>query len=227
MNTACTTNSARAGFSLIELMIGALLLLLLVGSLTQSLRSMSQGATYADVDGELQAQAQRALRSVIASLKPSGFVTVGGTSFPFLFEDGNATGAYAASAHAPATHTAQPGDPDYGPDQEIVFVQPADQDGDNRPDLDAAGQLVWSPDQYSYVVITRPDGTNVLERRMNGGAIRVIANHVELIAFDDNASSLFVVPLRAIRVRIWLRERDERGALHRYFTEAVVKLRNG
>jgi hypothetical protein len=35
------------------------------------------------------------------------------------------------------------------------------------------------------------------------------------------------VPLRAIRVRIWLRERDSRGSLHRYFTEAVVKLRNG
>jgi hypothetical protein len=154
-------------------------------------------------------------------------VSVDGNSYPYLFQDGNATGAYAASAHAPASHTAASGDADFGPNQEIVFVQPADADGDNRPDLDGSGQMVWSEDQYSYVVVTRADGTNVLQRRTNGGANRTIAHHVERIVFDDNASSGFVVPLRAIRVRIWFRDRDGRGSLHRYFTEAVVKLRNG
>ena len=217
----------RAGFALLELMIGVLILLLLIGGLTQSLRSLSQGSAQSDVDAELQTQAERALRAVIGSLKPSGVVTVGGNSFPYLFQDGNATGAYAASAHAAPVHSAHSGDPDFGPNQEIVFVQPADVNADNRPDLDGSGQMVWSTDQYSYVVVARPDGTNVLQRRINGGSIRVIASHIERIAFDDNASSLYTVPLRAIRVRIWLRKLDDRGSLHRYFTEAVVKLRNG
>jgi len=218
---------ARAGFALLELMIGTLILLLLVGALTQSLRMISQGTASTDIDAELQAQAQHALRSIIASLKPSGVVSVGGNGYPYLFQDGNATGAYAASAHAAPTHSASATDPDFGPNREIVFVRPADADNDNRPDLDAAGNMVWSADQCSYVLVSRSDGSNVLQRRVNGGAIRAIANHIERITFDDNASSGFQVPLRAIRVRIWLRERDARGALHRYFTEAVVKLRNG
>lgn len=227
MNRTRNRTAAGAGFALLELMIGALILLLLVGTLTQSLRSISQSSKSVDLDSQLQAEAERALRSILASLKPSGVVTVGGNSFPYLFEDGNATGAYAASAHAAPPHTAEAGDPDFGPNREIVFVQPADLDGDNHPDLDAGGDMIWSEEQYSYVVVPRADGTNVLQRRINGGSTRVIASHVERIAFDDNASSGFVVPLRAIRVRIWFRQHDARGTLHRYFTEAVVKLRNG
>ena len=87
--------------------------------------------------------------------------------------------------------------------------------------------MVWSADQYSYAVVARRDGSNALQRRVNGGPGRMVASHVERITFDDNTSSGFQVPLRAIRVRIWLRERDSRGSIHRYFTEAVVKLRNG
>jgi prepilin-type N-terminal cleavage/methylation domain-containing protein len=219
--------SAQRGFTLLELMIGVVVLLMLVGSLMQSLRTMTRGATYAGIDGELQAQAEHALRSIIASLKPSGFAIVGGNRYPYLFQDGNAMGAFLPSAHAPATHHAIAGQPDFGPNQEIVFVQPADANADNRPDLDGAGQMIWAGNQYAFVVVTRPDGTNVLQRRIDGGSIREIANHIERITFDDNTSSGFVVPLRAIRVRIWLREQDERGAIHRYFTEAVVKLRNG
>jgi len=200
MSTSNHERPVRAGFALLEMMIGVAILLLLVGTLTQSLRSLSQGNSYAEIDGELQAQAGRAMHAVIASLKPSGFVSLDGNSFPYLFEDGNAAGAYMASAHEAPNHSAVAGDPDFGPNREIVFVQPADLDGDNRPDLDAAGQMVWSEDQVSFAVIPRADGTNVLQRRVNGGSIRV---------------------------RIWLRERDGRGALHRYFTEAVVKLRNG
>ncbi len=227
IKTSLARASGRRGFTLLELMIGVMILLMLVGSLMQSLRSMTRGSAYASIDGELQAQAEHALRAIIANLKPSGFALVGGNRYPYLFQDGNATGGFAANAHPPATHHATAGQPDFGPNQEIVFVQPADADADNRPDLDGAGQMIWSANQFSFVVITRPEGTNVLQRRIDGGSIREIANHVERITFDDNTSSGFVVPLRAIRVRIWLREQDARGAIHRYFTEAVVKLRNG
>jgi prepilin-type N-terminal cleavage/methylation domain-containing protein len=224
------SKALRAGYTLLELMIGMTILLLLVGSLMQSLASLSRGATYASIDSELQAQGEHALRTVIASLKPSGRTTLGpppDNAFPYLFLDGDAQGGYAASAHAPAVHTAAAGDDDFGPNREIVFLQPADLDADNRPDIDGAGRMIWSANQYSYVVVTRADGVNVLQRRIDGVAARDIASHVERITFDDNASSGFQVPLRAIRVRIWFRRTDEKRALHRFFTEAVVKLRNG
>ena len=219
-------HAPRAAFTLLELLIGVSLLLLLVGSLTHSLRSLRRSATYADMDGELRGQGQRAMRAILKSLKPSGFATVGGVAYPHLFLDGDAGGAYAPSAHPVPVHAALAGDPDFGPNREMVFVQPADADGDGRPDIDAAGRLVWSGDQFSYVVVTRPDGVNVLQVRTNGGTPRAVASHVERITFDDNASSGFQVPLRSIRVRIWFRKTDETGAVHRSFTESVVKLRN-
>jgi len=217
----------RAGFTLLDLLIGVMLLLILVGGLTQSLAGMSRNATYASLDGELQSQAERALRMIIAGLRVSGFATMGGDAYPHLFLDGDAQMAYAANAHAPATHTAGSGDADFGPSREIVFLQPADADQDNRPDIDGNGRLVWSPSQFSYVLVTRADGVNVLQRRIDGLAPREVAQHVERVAFDDNTTSMNQVPLDAIRVRIWFRKLDDQGALHRYFTEAVVKLRNG
>src|SRR5262249_32282370 len=73
MNTLSARTTSRRGITLLELMIGVMVLLMLVGSLMQSLRSMSRGASYANIDGELQGQAEHAMRAIIASLKPSGF----------------------------------------------------------------------------------------------------------------------------------------------------------
>jgi len=126
-----------------------------------------------------------------------------------------------------AVHTALPGESDFGPNHEIVFLQPLDADASGVPDIDVDGRLVWDSIEYSYVVVTGADGVNVLQRRSNGAAPKTIAKNVERIAFDDNASSGFQIPLDAVRVRIWFRERDSERTLHRYFSEAVVKLRNG
>ncbi len=220
--------TARAGFTVLELAIGATILLLLVGSLMQSVSSMSRGATYASIDSELQAMSERAIRSILHTMKPSGFAVVAGNRYPNIFIDGNAQGAFAASAHAPAVHQAVAGDVDFGPTQEIVFVQPADANADNRPDIDGLGHMVWSGNQFAYVLVTRADGVNSLQRRIDGAAPREIANHVERLTFDDNTTSGGIqVPLRALRVRIWFRRTDEKGAVHRLFTEAMVKLRNG
>jgi type II secretory pathway pseudopilin PulG len=219
--------TGRAGFSVLELSIGMAILLLLIGGLMQSLVSLSRGTDAANVQAELQVQAEQAQTAILHDLKLSGFATSGGNAFPYLFVDGNALGAYAASAHPPATHTAVAGDPDFGVNREIVFLQPADADLDNRPDVDGNSQMVWSGNQFSYVLVTRADGVNVLQRRVDGLNQRTIATHVERVTFDDNGTSGFVVPLSAIRARIWFRKPDERGTIHRFFCEAVVKLRNG
>jgi hypothetical protein len=226
MNTTGMRTS-RSGFTVLELAIGATILLLLVGSLMQSVSSMSRGATYASIDSELQAMSERAIRSILRTMKPSGFAIVGPDRYPYLFVDGNAVGNFAASAHAPAAKHGVAGDADFGPNQEIVFVQPLDADADDRPDIDANGSMIWAGNQFAYVLVTRADGVNVLQRRIDGGTPRDIANHVERVTFDDNTTSGGQVPLRALRVRIWFRRTDEKGAVHRLFSEAMVKLRNG
>lgn len=220
----------RAGFTMLELTMGVLILLLLVGSLFQALTSLSMGGAQAEIQSELQAQGERALRAIIDDLKPSGFddIVVGGVParFPSYFVDGNALNEYAVNAHPPAVHHAQAGDVDFGPNREIAFLQPADLNGDGRPDVDGGGQLVWSVQQFSYVVVTRADGVNVLQRRRDGVSTRQIAHHVERITFDD-VNSVATIPLGAVRARIWLRRVDDRGAVHRHYAEAVVNLRNG
>lgn len=228
---------AASGFSVVELSIGVVVLLLLALGLAQSMDSLRSSTLTGSLDAELETMAEKAMGTIAADLKRSGFVAPTGTAFPYVFVDGAAQAPYAIHAHAPAVHTAVAGEPDFGPNHEIVFLQPLDADDrdpatiaptpDGVPDVDGEGRLVWDAVEYSYVVVTGAGGVNVLQRRTNAGTPRTIAHSVERIAFDDNSSSGFQVPLDAIRVRIWFRERDSERALHRYFTEAVVKLRNG
>ncbi len=229
--------TSTSGFSVVELAIGVAVLLVLGLGLAQSMDSLRSSTITGSVDGQLQIMAEKAIATIVGDLKRSGFVDPDGTPHPYLFVDGAASAPYAIHAHAPAVHTAINGEADFGPNREIAFLEPLDADDrdpltvvptpDGIPDIDADGQLVWDPIPRSYVVVTDADGVNVLQRRVNAGTPTIIARNVERIAFDDNATSGFQVPLDAIRVRIWLRDRDSEGALHHYFGEAVVKLRNG
>jgi hypothetical protein len=226
MKTRSTVRRARAGFSLVELVVSAALTVILVGALVgavEALRGLSRaGATRA----RLVEDGARALDVVRFDLTRSGFVTSNGRDYPYLFDDGAAAGDFAAHAHAPTPGAAVAGDPDFGPDREIVYVLPLDGDGDGEPDLDGGGRPIFDPDECSLVVSARADGRNVLERRGPGGR-RTLARDVERVVFDDAVSSGFTVPQNAIRVRIFLRAVDENGALQRHVAEATVRLRNG
>ena len=89
--------------------------------------------------------------------------------------------------------------------------------------------VVWSHDEISYVVITGPDGVNYLERRVNGDPAsgRRIARYVERVVFEDAAAAGITDSLESVRVRIFLRKRDDSGLLFRRSAEVWVKLRNG
>jgi len=169
---------------------------------------------------------ERAFARIIADLRRSGSVTVGANNYPYLFDDGNAGGTFAAHSHAPAQHEAQAGDPDFGSTREIVFALPADADGNGVPDTDAAGNLVWGAAESSYVLVTRATGVNALERRTNAAQPEAVATYVERVAFDTNATDI-TIPLDAVRVRIYFRLQEPNGFLYRNFVETVVKLRNG
>lgn len=213
-------------------MIAVGVLSLLGGSLTLAMMRMRGLENSSTAQATLQDSCERAMRRVFEDLSRSGDLNIGGIDYPYLFDDGAATGAFAAHAHPAATHNAVAGDPDFGPNREIVFALPRESDppgtfGNDVPDIDANANLIWDTVEYSYVVITGPDGINYLQRRTDGGNPVTIASNVERIVFDDNPSSGFVLPVDCVRVRIFMRRVDTAGNVHRYAAEQVVKLRNG
>jgi type II secretory pathway pseudopilin PulG len=222
------TDAPRTGFTLVETVIGAAILLVLGLALIESATGVGRLTSSSAVDAQLQEQAQRALRTILVDLKRSGFADLGaGVGYPHVFEDGDADAPFDEHDHAPAAVHAEPGDADFGPRREIVFRLPADADSDGIPDIDGAGNMVWDATDFSFVLVTRADGVNCLERRRNAGSPKVLARHVERVAFETSAHDPVGIPVGAIRVRIWLRDKDERGTWHRLFTEALVDPRNG
>ena len=221
---------------MLEMAIAGTILLLIVGALTAALDGLRGVTITGSMDSKLQQAGERALKSIITDMKRSGAATVGAKTYPFLFDAGDASldfsgagavpaGGWLMHSHAQATKQAQPGDPGFGPDREIVFLQPADVDGDGRPDVDANGNLVWDASDFSYVLISGAvDGRNYLQRRTNGGTPQTVASGVERIVFDDQASA--GLQMSGIRVQIFLREVDDKGLVHRYQTQAIVGMRN-
>ena len=216
-----------AGFTLIEVLIVAGIMAILARSLVESSISMERITTTGNVRTLLQEQGERALNGILPELRCSGFLELSGVEFPYVFADGEASGFFDLHSHPPANSEAEPGDPDFGESQEIVYLLPADADLDGRPDIDSSThEIVWSMDEISLTLRTRADGRNELQRRVNGGAPRSIARDIERIVFDTSESSGWTIPLRAVRVQIFLRRRDSEGALHRHRCEAMVRLRN-
>ena len=234
------SRKSRAGFTLIEVVIAATILILMVGSLVAALDGLRGVTVSSNTEVKLQEAGERALKSIITDIKRSGAGPMGAKTYPFLFDNGDASQSwngvaglgFDAHTHVPATKLAQAGDPDFGPDREMVFLQPADVDGDGRPDIDANGALVWDVNEFSYVLVTGAvDGRNYLQRRTNGAAPRTVATGLERIVFDNVDTTGVVgagpiLPLEAIRVQIFLREVDDAGHVHRYQAQAVVGMRN-
>ncbi len=225
-------NLKRAGFSALEMMIAVMLLSILAGSLTLVLKHMRELTLSSDAQSTMQNAAERAMKRIAGDMSRSGVVTLLGNNYPYLFDDGAATGAFAIHAHPAAAHQAVAGDPDFGPTREIVFAEPQENDlpgtyGNDVPDIDASANMIWDTVEFSYVLTTGPDGVNYLQRCIDGANPITIASNVERVVFDDNASSGFVLPVDSVRVRLYFRKVDAQGALNRCFAEQIIKLRNG
>ncbi len=219
--------SKRAGFTLIETAVTAVIMIVLAGSFIAVIGAMKRMSEAGDVRVRMQQHGTSALDAIIDDLRLSGFVDVGGNSYPFLFDDGVAGAPFEVHDHLPASTSAEQNEYDFGENREIVFLLPADGNGDDVPDIDGAGQLIWGTDEISYVLVTGPDGVNLLQRRVNAGAPRTVARHVERVTFDDTLSSAFEVPFGAVRVRLFFRMPDDTGIVHRHSVETTVRLRNG
>lgn len=221
-------NKRRAGLTVLETSISVTLVLLMSGTLVMAMQNMQGLAVGNNNRSALDMMADEALEEMVEDLRQSGEVMVGGVDYPYVFDGGVAEGVdFANHVHAPAGNDAEAGDADFGPDREIVFVRPADADADQRPDVGVGGALIWDVRQFSYVVVTRADGVNTLERRIDGGQPSVVGRYVERLVVDTAESSGFQIPLGSVRIRIFFRQFDEGGTLMRTTREAVVRLRNG
>lgn len=222
MKAACS----QSGFSLLELAISTAILITLGASLTVTLNSVKDISQTETAIEKMGSMGTRALTRMINDFKRSGFIT-SPNAYPYLFDDGNATGAYAAHWHAPAQHQAVAGDPDFGTTREVVFVSYQDADADQIPDTDASGNLVWdTTNTFSYVLVTDAKGVNKIERRVNGGSPETIASYVERLTIDSNATDI-TLPLDSLRIRIFFRYPNPKGGDP--FTDSVeslIKLRN-
>ena len=94
--------------------------------------------------------------------------------------------------------------------------------------VDSVSGVVWPHTELSYVLTTRADGINCLQRRRGAdpSTDETIATHVERIQVDTAATCQWTIPLNSVRVQIYFRRHDERGALFRYATQVVVALKN-
>lgn len=220
----------KAGFGLLELLISTAILALIGGALAETLGTMSQATSTGRAKQRAQKMAEHAMSKILNDLRLTGSVMVGGKTYPYVFADGGAAGAYAAHAHAAPVHEAPTGaaDTEGGITREIVFVLPADADNDGIPDTDVSGNLAYPATEYSYVLVSTDGQVNRLERRIDAdpASAELIATNVERIAFETNAEDP-LIPLDAVRVRIFFRMRDKEDRLVPYRAETTIKLRNG
>lgn len=128
---------SRAGLSLIELIFVVGILVLLARALVESSESMSQLSSSNNTRALLMEQGHDAMQAMLGDLRRSGIRDIGGVEYPFIFERGDPDDlAFDDHEHTPAQQSAEVGDPDFGVPHSIVFVLPANLDGDDRPDLD-------------------------------------------------------------------------------------------
>jgi hypothetical protein len=216
-----------SGFTAVEMAISMLVLMVFFGTLVRTSESLRVAAGIGADESGVVAEGRKALERISGYLARSGeTIADDGNAYPYIFEDGDASGAYAASWHSPADHHAAAGDVDYGVTSELVFCQPADADADGVPDVNAAGALDWDEAQYAFVLVTDDSGVNQLELWIDGAFERNIASYVERMVFDDFTTSYGEVQNDAVRVHLDFRWPGEDGTVIPHAVETTVRLKN-
>ena len=121
------------GFSLVEMSIALLVLLLVSGALLSATEGMGRSSSSGRARSRLQQEGAEALLAIQGDLFRSGYVRVQERDYPYVFDGGIAEPPFEVHGHPPPTGA------DYDKARglrEIVLVLPADLDRDGRPDRD-------------------------------------------------------------------------------------------
>ena len=140
-----------------------------------------------------------------------------------FFENGGSADVDGVHAHSPPHPV--PGEPVTS--REVVFIHPFDGDSDGWPDLGTSGEPEWGSTEISFVLRPTGDGTNNLERRVNGASPRTLAKNVTRFLVEDSEATGYQIPFNSLRVRLTLAIKDLTGSVYRRTLEEVIQLRNG
>ncbi len=175
----------------------------------------------------IEEQGRKALMQISSEIKQAGYFTDETTnaSYPYIFSDNTAAGCFADYTHTPAVHQAEEGTSAFGSTREIVFLMAEDADGDGINTDYLTGEIEWSADEISYVLVAGADGVNRLERRVNNGSPELVARYVERLCFDDCTTDASV-PYGQIRVTLHMRKTTSDGRVIKAMYSTLVKMRN-
>ena len=136
MGSSARTRGSVAGFTLLEMILGATVLALLAKTMISATTSVSHLTESGNLESRIQRDSDRALSQIMEDLRMSGFHTVNDRAYPHVFQGGQPASAFSDFEHAPAPQSAQPGQADFGPMCSIVLCAPSDLDGNGRPEID-------------------------------------------------------------------------------------------
>ncbi|MDF1838838.1 MAG: hypothetical protein P1V35_13290 [Planctomycetota bacterium] len=187
--------SKRAGFGLLELLITVGLFTGLLSLFSMSLRTSTENQRSSMDQAAAQMNAQKGLTAIREALGQTSF----GGGLPAVY-DGNTLGLdYPALAHPPANAF-----DNLPPSRELVFQTLEDADDNGWPDVDAAGNMSWSPTLAALIVTPDAQGINRIYLVDTAGGRRPLARNVGSLVIDDSASSGFQIPLDQLRVRLFM-----------------------
>ena len=129
----------RAGFTLLEMILGATILALLAPTMISATPSVSRLTESGNLESRIQRDSDRAMARIMEDLRMSGFHTVNEREYPHIFADGQPASDFGDFEHTSAPQAATPGEADYGPMCSIILCAPSDLDGNGRPEIDVDG----------------------------------------------------------------------------------------
>lgn len=186
------------GVTLAEAMIGAGVLLLVMGGIMTMYVSGTKMWDNASEQIDLEAQAREALNAMTAELRQ----------------------ATRTSTQNPSPNAVIP-KPGFAGNNSMRFYLPADVDG-NGLITDANGNIEWGTNNsidYQY-----NSGTNKLER-VEGGVTAILANNVSSLSFND-INTLTTLARNEIKIVLTLTKTTIRRRVLTVTLSTVVKLRN-
>ena len=122
----------RAGFTLLEMILGATILALLAKTMISATTSVSRLTESGNLESRIQRDSDRAMARIMEDLRMSGFHTVNEREYPHIFADGQPASDFGDFEHTSAPQAATPGEADYGPMCSIILCAPSDLDGNGR-----------------------------------------------------------------------------------------------
>ena len=131
--------ATRAGFTLLEMILGATILALLAKTMVTATTSVSHLTESGNLESRIQRDSDRAMARIMKDLRMSGFHTVNDREYPHVFLDGEPSGDFRDFEHVPAPQAAAPGEADHGPMCSIILCVPSDLDDNGRPEIDVDG----------------------------------------------------------------------------------------